>query len=375
MIGQFEIQRVGLEGQGIAYDAAGNIYFIPGALPGECVDAEYDDAAKRYRDAILTNLVRASKERVESPCVYFKQCGGCDWLDWDYDAQIKAKEHTLAHVLERGSVSPKEMLPMVRAEKTSGYRNRIQVRSNGEKLGFFKKRSHDIVDIESCYVAHPKLNDKIKELRAELVGETKTQKTELALTEEGKVSVMVNRPHAALGFQQIHTEQNRALQEIVVGLAQKRHAKEVFELFCGSGNLTFPLLSVVERIIAVDASEEAIAFAKQKRDKLSETEIPKVGFFVSRVDKGVLKKFPAEFRGRYDTLILDPPRTGLTQLGVKFEDVLAPKVKNVIYVSCSPVEFSKDAQALKECFDFVSVQPIDMFPHTRHIEFVALFSR
>lgn len=363
---EIDIIRMGLEGQGVGHDTEGNIYFVPGAVTGDRVSVVPEQTSKRYRDAHLESVLTPAADRIEPACRHFQVCGGCDWLQWKYESQLQAKEGILRHVLERGTLVPETFFPMIPAPKQFGYRHRIQVRQLGPKVGFYKRGSHDIVDIDECLVAHPKLNEAIAKLRSHPTD--MVRKTELVVDDRGEVGHLIDVAHGAGGFTQINAEQNERLRSLVAQAVQENQSQHVIELFCGNGNLTFSFLPHVASCYGVDANRPAILRA---RDLAKEKGIEKAFFAVGNAE-AMAPKMPPEVRERCDTLVLDPPRTGMAS---PLETWIHDGVKTIIYVSCSPVAFTKDVQCLKKGFTLRSIQPIDMFPHTRHIEFVAVFTR
>ncbi len=361
---ELHILHAGLMGQGVAHDTEGNLYFVPGAVPGDRVTARFDISDKRYRDAELVSVIEPSPQRVTPSCEAFEQCGGCDWLHWDYPAQIAAKEKILRHVFERGGLAPTHSLPTSVAKDTFGYRNRIQLHSDGRRWGFYKKKSHDLVEIQQCPVTHPKLNEALSELRS---SGTSAKKVELSLRSDGTVAKAVDQPHASAGFAQVNGAQNEVLRELVSRWIEEAQSRSVLELYCGNGNLTSRYSPLVDEVFGVDASSAALA---QARKDMSGSAQPV--FLEAFVDSRLVRRLPRDFAKRYDTLLLDPPRSGAQGC---IKPLIHDGLKNIIYVSCAPVAFAKDVQCLKEDFQFDRVQLIDMFPHTRHIEFVASFSR
>ncbi len=357
---------MGLEGQGVGHDTEGNIYFVPGAITGDHVSVTPEQTRKRYRDAQLDKVETPSPERVDPQCEHFKVCGGCDWLQWEYSAQLRAKEATLEHVLERGDLVAQTTEPIAPSPEVFGYRNRIQVRQLGDQVGFYKRGSHEIVDVKHCRVIHPLLNGAIEKLRQDPT--PILRKAELFVDDRGEVGWLYDVAHGAGGFTQINPGQNENLREAVAQAVIDNGSKHVLELFCGNGNLTFAYLPHVESVYGVDSSKAAV---QRARDVATERSITKTTFTVGTIETAEAK-LPEEVRERCDTLILDPPRTGMT---VPLETFLHDGIKTVIYVSCFPVAFAKDVQCLKQNFTFQKVQPLDMFPHTRHIEFVGVFSR
>jgi 23S rRNA (uracil1939-C5)-methyltransferase len=369
-----EITRISLLGQGVGSDSEGNIYFVPRALPGDTVKVSIVSQDKKYYECDLVEVITPSPERVASPCDYFHQCGGCDWLHWNYSDQLKGKQKMIEHAMERTTLSPNKILPIIGAERPLHYRNRIQLRAGQGRLGFFKKKSHELVDIEKCQIAQPSLNEAIAKIRKSgLSSGAQIEKIELYLTEKGEVRQVSNEAHGAEGFRQINEEQNKLLQNCVANYVKQAKSKKVLELYCGNGNLTFAYQDRVEKIIAIDANEAAIAQAKKTRELLGiDAANSSMAFICDSVNRGTARKLPAEFKGHYDTLIIDPPRSGLAGI---LGQLVHNQLKHIIYISCSVQSFSQDVQCLKDQFHFEELQPIDMFPQTRHIEFVGKFSR
>lgn len=315
---EVDIQKVGQQGQGVGYDPTGNIYFVPGAVPGDRVRVEFAPSAKKYRDAELVEVVQQSPDRTTPPCPYFNSCGGCDWLHWTYAAQVSAKDMILRHTLERGQLVPRHWLPFARAEQTFGYRNRIQVRRDANSLGFMRRKTNEIVDVERCLVAHPALNEELAAIRREPPppAGAPAQKIELFLSSSGRVLRVQDMPHGAAGFAQVNEAQNETLKKIVSDMVVASKSKQVLELYCGNGNLTFAFAPHVEHTIAFDSNENALESARLRRDadKAPDdiAQAPsRTAFVNAMIDRALLRKLPPDFRGQYDTLVLDPPRSGL----------------------------------------------------------------
>ncbi len=361
---EIQIDKVGREGQGVGFDPEGNIYFVPGTVPGDRVRVVYSDRSPRYRDAEAVEWLLRSPDREPSRCRFSEKCGGCDWIHWKYSAQLQAKEQMLQHLLDKLGMSPFEFAPTLAASKLEGYRNRIQLRQKGSQLGFFRRRSHEIVDIDRCAVAHPALNEELGRLRSEHSSELK--KIELVLHESGAVQRFINEPHGAGGFVQVNPEQNQRLRDVVGEALRRVNAEKVLELYCGNGNLTSVYATDVKQVVAVDNHRGAVDLACALRLGTQ------ISFVCRPVGPGLLPHLPADFAKGFDTVLLDPPRSG--SMGM-LKHFLKPHVQTVVYVSCSLSGFSFDASDLKRQFQIARVQLIDMFPHTRHLEFVVTLRR
>lgn len=361
------IHEVGREGQGVGFDDDQNIYFVRGAIPGDRVQVIPEPGNRRYRDARLHKILAPSPQRVTPPCPHFLECGGCDWLQWEYPAQLAAKEKSVLHVLNRAGLSPLTVKSPIGAEQPLHYRNRVQLRREGERLGFYKRDSHEIVDIESCAIACPAINEEITRLRREPPSARATaEKIELAVTGEG-VQRVRDAAHGALGFGQVNSQQNEKLQGLVSELVGP-DSSAVLELFCGEGNLTAAYTRPGLEVVGVDSHPESV---NRARAQLGSAEHRFECFWI---DEQTPRRLGDKFWRRYDTLILDPPRSGVGAR--KLKAILGPSVNKIIYVSCSPLTFSQDVKELAaQGFLFRSLSLLDMFPQTRHVELVAYFMR
>lgn len=361
------IQYAGRDGQGVGADDQGNLYFVPGAVPGDRVLVEFEDRSARYRDAEIVEVLSPSTDRIDPVCSYFQQCGGCDWLNWTYSAQLRTKEQSLAHVLNRSKLNAEKQLPIVAAKNPLGYRTRIQLRRNGNELGFLRRRSNDLISIERCAVAHPSLNREMQILKAESADMGTWQKVELFL-EGDRVRRSFDSPHGSQGFSQVNAEQNEVLRRIVSEKVSSTDSRFILELYCGDGNFTETYISGVDSVWGVDLSAPAIEKAIQRTKGRGN-----FSALVAPVDRFLAARLPPEVRENYDTLILDPPRSGV---GKALHTFIHPRLKTILYISCSSITFSQDVKSLSQLgFTFRELQPVDMFPQTKHLELVGTFQR
>lgn len=369
---EIDIVRVGYEGQGVGYDPEGNAYFVQGGVPGDRVRIAYR-GTKKYRDAEILDWVRLSAERDPSPCNFFQKCGGCDWLGWGYEAQLAAKRGIVAHILSKADWEPETLRDTLPSPMPLGYRNRVQLRAAADRLGFYRRRSHDIVDIDRCAVADDRINQTISKIREREIPFAQPRKIELALADSGIVR-SDNRPHASAGFAQVNSAQNAQMVRLVADDMKSIESRRVLELYCGNGNFTRAYGSSVERVFGIDSNEQALASAQAWADSMvraGEATPEKFSWLRSFVSGRM--RIPAEFLSSYDTLLLDPPRAGC---GIPLDRFVSETLRHVLYVSCSPLTFVRDIQCLKKHrFRLVLVQPVDMFPQTRHVELYARFSR
>ena len=356
---------MGLEGQGVGFDTDRNIYFVPGSVTGDRVLVETTQVGRRYRDSQLVEVISPSPFRQTPICAHFPSCGGCDWLHMEYSEQLRSKEASLTHILDRAGLSPTSRLPIVPSPRQLGYRNRVQLHFEGGRIGFHRRGSTVVIAIEKCAVACESINQELARLRSSLQIRLEHKKVELISDEKGEVTGIFDSPQGGAGFTQVNREQNDALRDTLRMRVEEARAEKVLELYCGDGNLTSVYFERVQQVVGIDNNHLAIEKAVRR--------IPseRSHFIVDAIGVQTPKKLPRGFS--YDTLILDPPRSGI---GKALESFLHDNLKNIIYVSCSPLSFSMDTKRLAERgFALNSLQPIDMFPHTHHLEIVAYFSR
>lgn len=271
--------------------------------------------------------------RITPECPYFGKCGGCDWQDIPYEIQLKWKEEKLSQILQ------KKVLPIIPSPKIFGWRSRITVHTDETgKVGFFAAGTQRVVDIEACLIAEEEVNQQLKKLR----GANKKEKKDYEL-----------RSTDDKGFTQVNRLQNENLTRLVREWAGKLPHDYIVELFCGHGNLTKVLIPLAKKIIAIDSDREAITSAPTSSAQFICTDA--IRFFSQKLE------FPV------DLLVIDPPRDGAA--GV-VEGVLKNRPKNILYISCHPATLARDIKFLKEfaSYALVQSQPIDMFPHSHHIE-------
>lgn len=328
----------------------GIVVFVPGAAPRDRARVRITSKKAKFWEGELVGLTEPSPLRREPPCPVADRCGGCSWQHITYAAQVEEKKKILtASLRPLAKLAKWEWLPFVEAPEEFNYRNRIQVQLQNGKKGFFAKRSHDLVATETCLIAEEGINRQLKELKPE------SGVTRIELRVDGEAD-----------FSQVNAKQNLRLREMVLALSVSLAADWIMDLYCGSGNFTLPLADKfpTAKIFAADLSRASIEAARAKS--------PQIEWIAGDVAK-VLKKF--DKKSGVGLIVLDPPRTGCDAEVTR--EILRLQPKQIVYVSCNPTTFARDAVRMLESGEYtlVSVQGLDMFPQTEHVESVALFVR
>lgn len=312
----------------------------------------------------LNDINNSSLEQVKPLCPYFGECGGCDLQHLAYSEQVRLKKKGLENLFQK--FVDVEIHDVISSPKAYGYRNRITLHHDGKKWGYFKRGSHDIIAIDQCPIASESLNQKLKwlsmgkpldSLRSLGVNSFLKTNREFELREDDSVE-----------FTQINTEQNDNLKTTVIKLLPRQKTQRVLELYAGSGNLTFALAKLVRDIIAVENHPEAVRLAQEKCRNLG---FKKIKFRQELAADAVFNL--VQNCETFDTIVVDPPREGLMNVAAKLFQL---KAKTIIYVSCNPITFRHDAEVLaQKNYALKSITPLDMFPQTRHVEVVGVFTK
>ncbi|MCG8473233.1 MAG: hypothetical protein MI742_15440 [Desulfobacterales bacterium] len=358
-------------------DGAG-VFFVPGTWPGDFCVFEIVKVERRYGEARLVRILETSSQRVTPLCphqgVEEGACGGCPWMMASYESQLAEKKAAIAYQLERAGFLKEttELLPIEPSKGVFGYRNRAQFKTDGKVMGYVSARSQTIAPIEDCPVLDAPTRSLFHAMR-------KTLPNDAWLPGEGfhwnfldmdsdttMETLEVNRRRP---FKQGNEAQNRFMKGwIEEQLSHVSRGTPVMELFCGSGNFTEVLSKMgFQNICASEVSKKAVEI-------LSSKNFPGVFPVATNLFRAgswnTLKKTMRE----PGVLVLDPPRAGFSLLP-RFLKAF-PSTHTLLYISCDLPHFIRDAsQARKRGFFLKSVQPVDLFPHTPHVELLGLFKR
>ena len=364
------VRDLSTDGRGVVQAPDGQVVFVAGVWQGEEVEIERSRRGKSA-SAELISLLQPSEARRTPECEYHREgsCGGCPWMFVDYPTQLKQKQARLAKVLERIN-SNTASCSMLGASHALAYRNRAQFKSNGVKLGYVAQESHEIVDVSYCPVLNEVNQLHLEELRRSLPNsDWRTSKNRQWTTidiDDERGTPLVNQRQA---FRQGNSEQNEQLRAWLRSrLANLSRPNAVFELFCGSGNLTEVIAEKVDvPIIAIEGDETSLEALSARN--LSNVQPVWVNLFSQH---SIVDNMPESQPGI--GVVLDPPRDGL-----KEREALKPwftRAEWVVYVSCDLATWERDAAFLQSCgLDLDEASGLDMFPQTPHIETLSVFTR
>lgn len=427
-----QIEGLSHDGRGVAR-VDGKVIFVDNALPGERVRLRYTTRSRQRDEGIAVAVDTAHPERVVPRCGHFLVCGGCQLQHLAPEAQLAHKEHDLLDQLEHiGGVTPDQVLPALRGP-VWGYRTkaRLGVKHVAKKgrvlVGFRERRSPYVADLQRCEVLDPRVGEALEalaqlidtlEARARIpqievamdaervclvvrhldplsVGDTerladfaRARGLAIALQPRGPDSVTFLEPPAlelryALAahgveiafrptdFTQVNLAINAAMVEQAMALLDPGPSDHVLDLFCGLGNFSLPL---ARRGALVTGVEGDAAMVRQAQANAAHNGLDRVWFhaFDLSADPGVAAW--ATPTRAFTKLLLDPPRSGAAEL---LGFIGRSSFERVVYVSCQPASLARDIGVLvnDHGFHLERAGVMDMFPHTAHVESIALLTR
>lgn len=379
-----EIEKLVVGGAGLGRiegPDGGLVIFIPLAAPGEKLKAKVIQVEKNHIIGEIVEIIEPSPSRREAPCEYFKACGGCSWQHITEAEQVRQKEQILIGLLSKAlkSIAPLEKIesklelwPTITSEKSFNYRNRIQLKQQGTKLGYFKKASNQIVDISSCAIAASEISVEIQKVKARLKPSPGLKKFELKINQLNQLEFYeIGSSGEGLSFSQVNNSVNENLIKEVVALVGQIKPRFLSELYAGDGNFTFPLLAALPDIVieSVELNSKLTASATKK---LTAQQLQKRLFAFTSDCESFVERRPLS----QEFVLLDPPRTGCSDKVLS--KIISCGAKNILYLSCHPAFLVRDLKEIMTSqpeYKISRLQIFDMFPQTDHFETLVLLGR
>ncbi len=424
-----QIESLDHDGRGVAR-IEGKTTFIEGALPNEEVMFHYLSQHKTYDEGKVSEIIKPSHERVEPKCPHFGVCGGCSLQHMDARAQIESKQKIMLDNFKHiGNVQPETVLEPLTANHW-GYRRKARLgcryvaKKESVLVGFREKRSGWLAEMSRCEVLHPAIGERIMELRsllASMKAYERIPQIEMAVGDELVVLVFRNLdeldqddtnqliqfgqqhnihiylqpkgPESAYllwpersqlsyrldefelemlfkptDFTQVNADINHKMLGRAIAMLDPQPNERVLDLFCGLGNFTLPLARRAGHVVGVEGE---VGLVQRAKENAEHNQINNVEFHAAD-----LTQEPHQhpwFGSGFDKLLIDPPRSGAFEI---VKHIPAFGADRIVYVSCNPATLARDAQVLVEAgYQLKSAGVMDMFPHTTHVESIALFER
>lgn len=427
-----DIESLDQEGRGVGH-WQGKTIFVEGALPGERVEFAPYRRKPAYELARVSRTERTSAQRVAPRCPHFGVCGGCSLQHFDVRAQVAAKQRTLEDVLWHiGRVRPQHVLPPIYGP-TWGYRQRARLtvrdvpKKGGVLVGFHERRSSYVADMTHCEVLPERIARLLPTLRELVAGLSVRQRLPQievacadnidvlvlrilqALTSEDEARIRgfaerhrvaiylqpggpesvrafhpIPMPELEYGlpqfdlvlafgpteFTQVNVQMNRALVGRALGLLAPVAGERVADLFCGLGNFSLAIARSGARVVGVEGAQSLVERASRNAERNGLTE--RCRFVKADLFKEAGAVLARE--GPFDRILVDPPRDGAIEV---VKALPPPLPRRIVYVSCNPATLARDAGVLASVhgYELRGAAVLNMFPHTAHVESVAVFDR
>ena len=420
--------------------------FIPNTLIDETIKFKVIKVKKNFAIGKLLEIKEQSNERVEPPCVYYYKCGGCQLQHMTYQAQLNMKKEQVINLFHRKADFKDTIInDTVGMENPWYYRNKSQIpvgKNKDEEIisGFYRQRSHDIIDMESCLIQdqlHQEVMNQLKvwfnELNISVYNEHKkqglmrhvvirtghhtrelmvifvtngkkfkqsdllVQKLVKAFPEITSIKHNVNNTHSNVilgadsntlygkttindklsdvtfkisdqSFYQINSIQTEKLYQLAIEYANLKQDDVVLDTYCGIGTIGLYMAPKAKHVYGVEVESEAIEDAKQNA---TINQFENTTFVCGKAEEVILKWKSQGIKP--DVVMVDPPRKGCDETFLKTLLELNPR--KIVYISCNPSTQQRDAQYLAQHYKLTKITPVDMFPHTTHVETVAQFNR
>ncbi|MEH6473739.1 MAG: 23S rRNA (uracil(1939)-C(5))-methyltransferase RlmD [Halopseudomonas sp.] len=428
----FEVEITGLshDGRGMARQA-GKALFVDGALPGEQVRARYTQQKSKFAQARTLELLSVSEQRDTPRCPHFERCGGCQLQHLSSSAQIHHKQQQALNQLQRiGGVTPEKILPPLDGEHWH-YRRRARLglfkdkRSGQLSVGFRQHQSKQLVAIDQCPVLEPRgeqLIEQLNPLLNRLEQPLAISHIEICLADD-TAALVIRHPKplttadqdalinlaAELGFvlylqpagpdslhpavpdktlplsyalpeqqlqlqfqpqdfTQINPQINQQMINLALQLLQPSSEDRILDLFCGLGNFTLPLARQAKEVVGIEGIE---AMVERGRANAALNQLDNAAFYAADLTQPISDK--PWFGSGFNKVLLDPPRTGAYEL---IQPLAKLGAAQILYISCDPATLARDAgELVKHGYRLTQWGVMNMFPHTTHVESIALFER
>jgi 23S rRNA (uracil1939-C5)-methyltransferase len=426
------IESLDHEGHGICR-VEGKVTFVDGALPGETAEISVFRKHPKYDSANATRILKSSSQRATPKCAHYGRCGGCVLQHLEVSAQVAAKQRLLEENLQRiGKVRPEIVLPALYGPAWA-YRHRARFsvkrvdKKGGALVGFHEKKSWFIADMRSCEVLPPHVASlfmPMRELIPQLSNSDRIPQIELAVGETSTVLVFrllnpwneqdgeivrafadkhgveiwvqpkgpdtavpfypengtllqyslpefgVVHPFRPTEFTQVNPHINRALVHRAMVLLNPLPHERIADFFCGLGNFTLPIARSGAQVVGIEGSQ---ALINRARDNAQLNALNNVEYAVDNLFEMTPEKYTA--LGSFDKLLIDPPRDGAMELVKSLPSGNPPH--RIVYISCNPATLARDVEVLCHVkgYRLKAAGIANMFPHTAHVESIALFER
>ena len=396
---EVEIIKFDNNGRGIAY-LNDKIVFVPKSVPGDILNIEITLDKKNYMEGKIVNIIKLSKLRKEPICPYFNICGGCDLMHISLSDMLDYKLDKVNNIFNSFKINY-EIKDILKSEKQYNYRNKISLKIVDGNIGFYENETHNLIKINYCYLCNDEINKILKDLNKLKIN-------------NGLITIRVNYKNELLliidtndKIENInYFEDNYLLAGIILNgktvygdnyfidnindylfkvsynsffqvnpfICSKlfllieeatKESKNVLDLYSGVGTLSIVASTNASMALGVEIVDNAVKDSYVNKCINKKENID----FICSDTKKIIDKITSD----YDTIILDPPRSGVDKNIIN--NIINEKSKKIIYISCNPHTLGRDLKLLEDNYNINDIKLLDMFPNTEHCESVCILER
>ena len=391
-----KIEKMDDFGRGIAY-IDDKVVFVPKTIVDDIVDIKIMSEKKKYSIAKVNEIINPSKLRIPFKCPYFDICGGCSLQNVEYRIELEYKLQKINNLLKKNRINY-QVKDIIKSAKRYNYRNKVSLKIEDNIIGYYEKDTHNIVEINKCFLLNDAINDVIDDLprlsiingsviiRSNLKGELlliiytdKLNKDGIKyLVNKHRISGIVLNDKCIFGsdflvdkiddykfkisynsFFQVNPYICKELFKIVKDYT--KDANNLIDLYSGVGTLSIVAKENASSVLGVEIIDNAAINAKTNAMLNG---VSNISFIASDTNKII-----SYLEGK-DFVMVDPPRSGLTSKVI--EGIKKYQVKNILYVSCDPNTLMRDLNLLLTDYKIIEFKLLDMFPNTYHVECVCV---
>ena len=396
---EVEVKRLDHQGRGIGY-IDNKITFIKNALPNEVVVCKLIHETKKYNVAEVVEYKKQSSKRIEPFCPYFEFCGGCDLQHLSYEDTLQFKKEKVKNILAKEKIDFPEIV-VIENPSPKNYRNKLSLKIENGKLGFYEEKSHHLIEIESCPIAKESINfclQKLKILNIKngnvIIRSNYNNEILLIIETAEKIDINIeNRKDLKIvgivfngktiygqnffyerinhmlfkvsfdAFFQVNSFVTEKMFELVEENITKINV--VLDLYSGVGTLGLIASKNASKVYSIEIIKNAV-LDNLENIKLNQREniFPMLG--------DVFKVLP-KIKDTFDTILIDPPRKGLDKKSLNL--ILDSNASKIIYISCNPMTLSRDLKELTNRYKIKKFYILDMFSYTHHIESMVILEK
>ena len=396
---EVEIIKFDNNGRGIAY-LNDKIVFVPKSVPGDILNIEITLDKKNYMEGKIVNIIKLSKLRKEPICPYFNICGGCDLMHISLSDMLDYKLDKVNNIFNSFKINY-EIKDILKSEKQYNYRNKISLKIVDGNIGFYENETHNLIKINYCYLCNDEINKILKDLNKLKIN-------------NGLITIRVNYKNELLliidtndKIENInYFEDNYLLAGIILNgktvygdnyfidnindylfkvsynsffqvnpfICSKlfllieeatKESKNVLDLYSGVGTLSIVASTNASMALGVEIVDNAVKDSYVNKCINKKENID----FICSDTKKIIDKITSD----YDTIILDPPRSGVDKNIIN--NIINEKSKKIIYISCNPHTLGRDLKLLEDNYNINDIKLLDMFPNTYHVETFVVLQR